>query len=180
MWPFKRKQPSNGKVPPEVKKYYESEHRERVGLAWLIAFLSLVLTVVIVSGLFFGGRWAYRKIVNKNAPQTIGQGTGLEQAPAPTAAPINTPNNLQPAAPSQNDSSSSNSSSSQSGVAANSNSPTSGHTSSISTTTSPSQKSGSKITDTGPGNTVAIFIGATVLAATAHLVYQRRKLVTSA
>src|SRR6185436_18606427 len=104
MWPFKRRKKVNDQpVPAEVKQYYASEHRERVGLAWLVAFLSLILTVAIIAGLFFGGRWIYRKIAHKNQPQTTGQTNQPVQVSGPsTPSSPSKPNDLQPAAPSQN------------------------------------------------------------------------------
>ena len=175
MWPFRRKPIDSKQVPPEVQQYYDSEHRERVGLAWLIAFLSLIVTIVVIVGLFFGSRWVYRKIANRNnTPTTAPEGTGLEQPAQPPAQSTtpSTPNSLQPAAPSQNQTGSSSSSSTGS---SSSTSSSSTGTSSISTTIPSTATTKTNITNTGPGDTAAIFIGVTVLAAVAHSVYSRRK-----
>ncbi len=78
--PFRRKT-TDKKVPEEVQQYYDAERRQHMGIAWLIAFLSLVVTVLVASGLFFGGRWAYRKLANKNPkPPTKAQ----QEAKKPT------------------------------------------------------------------------------------------------
>ena len=83
MWPFKRKQ-SNQSVPAEVEEYYQSERRERVGVAWLLAFATLVTTLLLAVGLFFGGRWVYRKLAGDDKPKkpTIGVTT-----PKPSTQP---------------------------------------------------------------------------------------------
>ena len=71
MWPFKRsKKNPTAPVAPEVQAYYQAEKRERVGIAWLIAFVSLIISVAVVAGLFFGGRWAYRKLAHKTSGYT--------------------------------------------------------------------------------------------------------------
>lgn len=49
-------------VPQEVREYYEAERRERTGMAWLLAIGTLVVTLLLASGLFFGGRWVYRTV----------------------------------------------------------------------------------------------------------------------
>lgn len=175
---FKRKKTETKNVPPEVKQYYQSEHRERVGLAWLIAFLSLILTIVVVAGLFFGGRWVYRKITHKDNTQGTSQGGSNNPAPAPSSPAPSTPNDLQPAAPSQNDNSSSNNSSSNNSSNSNSNSSNNSSSSSSSSQSSTSQNSQSsgQITDTGPGNTVLTFVAVSVVAGLSHSILQRRKL----
>lgn len=67
-WPFRRKKLADKKVPAEVQEYYDAERRQHSGIAWLIAFLSLLLTVLVAAGLFFGGRWVYRKLAH-NSPK---------------------------------------------------------------------------------------------------------------
>lgn len=52
-------------VPPEIQDYYQSVKRERSGVAWLLALATLGLTLLLTVGLFYGGRWGYRKIVNR-------------------------------------------------------------------------------------------------------------------
>ncbi len=67
-------------LPAEVQEYYQSERRERVGIAWLLAGGTLILTLLLASGLFFGGRWAYNKIANKdNGPETSIQEDSKDQ-----------------------------------------------------------------------------------------------------
>lgn len=74
-WPFRRKQTEDS-VPQEVQEYYQSEKRERVGIAWMLALATLVVTVLLALGILYGGRWAYRAIFDDNegnAPVEQGQ-----------------------------------------------------------------------------------------------------------
>lgn len=50
---------------PELQEYYAAKRTESTGVAWLLAVISLLVTVVILVGLFFGGRWLYRVIKDK-------------------------------------------------------------------------------------------------------------------
>lgn len=77
-------------VPEEVKGYYQAERRERLWLAWLLAFTTLVVTVLIVIGLSFGGRWAYRKIANKDKKVDTTKTIGSNQ---PTSLPTGSTEN---------------------------------------------------------------------------------------
>jgi hypothetical protein len=80
--PFRRNNSDSENLPTEIKEYYQTERRERVGVAWLLALGTLVLTLILASGLFFGGRWAYRKIAGNDKPaETIQtEGSGTDQA----------------------------------------------------------------------------------------------------
>ena len=53
-------------VPAEIQEYYNAEQRERVGLAWLIAIISLVVSLAVIFGMFFGGRYIYRTYIHKS------------------------------------------------------------------------------------------------------------------
>lgn len=53
-------------LPEEVSKYYAEQRRERRGTAIFMGLTALVLTLLIGLGLFFGGRWIYNKISNKD------------------------------------------------------------------------------------------------------------------
>ena len=61
---FKRRQKavSVSAVPQEIQAYTQAEHREKIGVAALVGFISLLLTLIVLFGLFIGGRWLYRKI----------------------------------------------------------------------------------------------------------------------
>lgn len=60
-------------VPEEIQEYYQTEKRERAGIAWLLAFGTLIVTIVLAAAIFFAGRWAYRKIAGNNDTPTTTQ-----------------------------------------------------------------------------------------------------------
>lgn len=71
-WPFRRNKNVDS-VPQEIQDYYQTEKRERTGVAWLLALGTLLITVGLSVLLFFGGRWAYRQIAgndNDKTPET--------------------------------------------------------------------------------------------------------------
>lgn len=50
-------------LPQDIQEeYYEPERKERSGVAWLLAIGTLIVTVLLATGLFFAGRWTYRQI----------------------------------------------------------------------------------------------------------------------
>ncbi len=53
-------------LPEDVEKYYRSQQRARVGTAWLLGFLTLVITLIVALGLFYGVRYAYRELTGKD------------------------------------------------------------------------------------------------------------------
>lgn len=63
---FKRRKQNTDVLPKEVREYYQAENRERTGVAWLLAVGTLLLTFVIAAALFFGGRWVYRTVFDKD------------------------------------------------------------------------------------------------------------------
>lgn len=79
--PFRGKSSGSDNLPTEIKEYYQTERRERVGVAWLLALGTLLLTLVLATGLFFGGRWAYRKIAGNDKPGGTAQ-TQTSEDPA--------------------------------------------------------------------------------------------------
>ncbi len=88
--PFLHRNTVNSEVPAEIQEYYQSEHRERVGVAWLLAGGTLVLTLLLATGLFFGGKWVYDKIANREDENTVSttQTTEETTTPTPTPAPV--------------------------------------------------------------------------------------------
>lgn len=112
-------------LPDEVKEYYQSERRQKRGVAIGLALVALVVTIAIASALFFGGRFAYNQIwgdddkqgsdtaqnegqdwsgEEQGEQQSQGQsGSETEQpAPAPTPSPAPQPQPA-PATPSLGD-----------------------------------------------------------------------------
>lgn len=56
-------------LPEEVEKYYQSQRRARVGTAWLLGFLTLVVTLAVALGLYYGGRYVYRQATDNNTSE---------------------------------------------------------------------------------------------------------------
>lgn len=74
---FKRKDESV--LPEEVKQYYQSENRQRAGVAVLLGIAALIITVLVATGLFYGGRYVYRQITGDDQ-QTAQEQEQQEQA----------------------------------------------------------------------------------------------------
>lgn len=90
---FRRRDKTENSVPPEVQEYYQSERRERVGIAWMLALATLVVTVLLAFGLFYGGRWAYRALFDRpnDVAPTEPAPAGVTQPPTPVAPPTDAP-----------------------------------------------------------------------------------------
>lgn len=68
----------NKKSIEELENYY-SGNQQRTGMAWMMAFLSLILTVSVLGGLFLGGRWAYRTFIDdQNSDVEISDANGTK------------------------------------------------------------------------------------------------------
>lgn len=52
-------------LPEEVEQYYKTERRQKSGVAILIGLVAVIVTVLIILALFFGGRFVINKITNK-------------------------------------------------------------------------------------------------------------------
>lgn len=68
---FRKRKQQDDVLPDEVKDYYRAEQRDRIGGAWLMAFGGFLLTVAIVLGLFFAGRWAYQAVFVDDNDETV-------------------------------------------------------------------------------------------------------------
>jgi len=67
--PFKREK---NPTIAELENYYAGQRtaKRRSGPAWLMAVLSLLLTLAIVAGLYFGVRWIYRAVTDDTETET--------------------------------------------------------------------------------------------------------------
>lgn len=68
---FRKRKQQDDVLPDEVKDYYRAEQRDRIGGAWLMAFGGFLLTVAIVLGLFFAGRWVYQAVFVDDNDETV-------------------------------------------------------------------------------------------------------------
>lgn len=171
-WPFSRKKKDD--VPAEIQEYYQAERRERVGVAWVVALLTLLVTVAVVLGLFFGGRWVYRKVANRDSG---GQTTTTQtEAPSPQPSPgAQSPdgkdgNGDQPASPPPAPTTPQ--PSSPDTAAPN---PAPAPTSPPLATNPGATPQGGPVPSAGPGDVVAVFAGTSALAALAHRLYWKRR-----
>lgn len=112
MWPFNRNKQADNlttEVQSEVQDFYQAEKRERLGVAWLLAIATFFVVVIVVLGLFVGGRAVIRSFSDDdetatettapaengaepaqptgNAPASGGQGTEAEPVPTPQPQP---------------------------------------------------------------------------------------------
>lgn len=70
-------------VPEEIQEYYETERRERKGVAWLLAIGTLIVTILLAVAIFFAGRWVYRQIAgNDDQPTQVAQNDQNQQTPS--------------------------------------------------------------------------------------------------
>lgn len=105
---FKRSN-NNPVVLPEIEKYYDAERRERSGLTWLLAFVSVAAAALILIGIFYGGRLLYRAattgktkpvVTVQNDTQTTNKKPVATTKPK-TDEPATTPNPTPTPAPSE-------------------------------------------------------------------------------
>jgi cytoskeletal protein RodZ len=161
---FRRKKDDS--TLPEVEQYYEAERRDRSGLAWLLAILSMVVVAGILVLLFLGGRWAYNEITDSNEEDVAT--TEPSEVQSFDGAPTNEPSTNQ------------DSEAPQSSTESNTATPADSTSTTTSTSNSSNESaSNSSLPHTGPADTAAIFVSVSIAAATAHYVVQRRKLSRS-
>lgn len=148
--------------PTSLEQYYADQQRRGAG-AWLMALGAFLVTLILVFGIFWGGRWIYRKVTHKDNSAQIAtkpEGNPFSNANIKTDTSkkpqgvVNAPTNP-----------SSSSSSSSSSTAQTTPPPAAG------STTSPQTQATGPITNTGPGDQLAIFIAVTVAGT---LLYQLR------
>ncbi len=152
---FKRKQTTfNDDVvmPQELQEYYAAEGRNRNWMAWVLGLATLVITVVVALGLFYGGRYAYRKVRNNDTKTATNQGS------------TQTPKKDDDKATTDSDANK------DTNPAATTTPQTSSTSTSTPSTTTPAT-AGAKSTNipnTGPESTLAVFVAVTVLGYILH------------
>lgn len=67
----------------ELEEYYanQDQNKTNTAKAWLMAFISILITVVVVVALFYAGRWVYRAITDdssETATTTQSDGAGVD------------------------------------------------------------------------------------------------------
>lgn len=171
-WPFRRNKDQTD-VPAEIQEYYQTERRERTGVAWLLALGTLLVTVGLATLLFFGGRWLYRTVANRgdggrdNVSQVEQeQGSeGRNRGDGSKDEGSARDNDGQTSSTNTRDSDQPGGGTAQGSQSTPPAAP--------SRTTSPT--TGDNLPDTGPGNVVGLFMATTVTAATAHYALNTRR-----
>lgn len=159
-------------MPPELSDYYQTERRERMWATWLLSFVALSVTVIILFAVFLGGRWVYRRYVKKpETPRTptiaINQqdnkpnNSGSTNKSSQPAVNVNPPSGQTNSSQSSNNSGSSSTSSSSTQSSGSSNPAVAG--------------SGKNMPDTGPGDTAAVFFISTGLGTLAYRLINRKR-----
>lgn len=143
-------------VPEEIQDYYQTERRERTGVAWLLAFGTLIVTILVAGGIFFAGRWAYREIAGTDDDSTeIAQNEEQEQSET---------ERQEPASGQGNASEDESGTSQDEGVVQ-------GNSDIATPTTGDSE---GDLPDTGPAGTVSAFFAVSVIAYLGHRLYAKR------
>lgn len=176
MWPFRRKKKDD--VPAEIQEYYQAERRERAGVAWLVALLTLLLTVSIVLALFFGGRWVYRRVTDDGNKQasTQSETTSEQSTESPESAPTNSgPASQQPSPPPPASESSASPPPSSESPATPSPNPTPAPVTPQSVPSAGPVSPPEQLPNSGPGNIIASFVIISLVGAVAHRLFWARR-----
>lgn len=136
--------------PPVAPPPIVTQVHRREGRRWTILATYLIVALLVAAGVVFGGRWIYHKVhKSNNAQPAPASGGKVPQAPTST--------NKQSGA-----SSSTNKPSTSSGQSSSSQPPT-------------STPQGGQITNTGPGDVIAIFVASSLAAAALHYIISLRR-----
>lgn len=169
----------NEELPPEVQEYYESTERDRGGKNWLLGLGTMLLTLLIASGLFFGGRFVYRQFSGNNDAAETAQNntntnttiTGEEKTQSTGDTEVDADDSeASDNTGSQLDSSQGSDEESQSSSESNSEDQEFGSQEVTTTVTGDSE-----ITNSGPGSSLAVFVATSALATLAYQVAARKK-----
>lgn len=146
---FNRNKTNQAGMAPEVSDYYQAEGRDRAWVAWLLAITTLLVTIFVVFGVFYGGRWAFRKIKDNDKLAPIAVQTDKDKS-SDQASTDSAPTTSEPTT---------------TATGSSSNAPA---TNNNSTATDSATATKSDLPDTGPGDTLAIFVAVSALAYVAH------------
>ena len=165
-FPFRRKKDVSD-VPTEIQEYYQTERRERTGIAWLLALGTLIVTIGLATLLFFGGRWIYRTVANRGNDKRNTAQTEQNEEKREDNKGEQTP---EQSTPSSGTSSTSTSTPNNPGAPAGA-APAAGSGSQVAGTQSREEP----LPNTGPGDVVALFTLTSISAAAAHYAISTRR-----
>ncbi len=140
-WPYHKKNEEIGpSLSEDIKSYYNANRHERVWVAWLLAVGTVLVTIGIAVGLYFAGRWIYEQLTSNTSQQTTQTSQGNKSS-------VSTPSKSSP-----NDNPTKKTISSSAG--------TSTKKSAANSTISGNNNT---LTNTGPGNDIAVFFIASIV-----------------
>jgi len=175
--PWRQQSADQANLPQEVQQYYQAEQRERMGVASLLALGTLIVTVLLAAGIFFGGRWVWRHTAERNRSKTNVATTGTVQAPDDKTSSSTTSSSTTNSSASSStstpvtSSSGSNNAASQPSSAATPSSPTSTPSQ---TTSTPTSTTTTALANTGPTSILPIALVSVIVGFGAAEWYQRR------
>lgn len=189
---WNRKKNPNTDVPVEIQEYYQTEKRERAGIAWLLALGTLIVTIALAVAIFFAGRWVYRQIAgdDNNTTETAqtqneNQSEQSQQEEGNNSGDQNTDNTNQDQ---QNDAAQNENNEGQvdeeAAVTDENHNDAAGEDTahnedggSVAGTQTDDQsiaQTGDSMPNTGPGDTLAIFVAISVLGYLGHRLYNSK------
>lgn len=172
---FKRKKKES--ILPEVDKYYEAERRDRTGLAWLLALVSIVLVALFIIIVFLAGRWAYRAIFEDDKDVAVTSDISQQDNPSFDGGSNDNENNDQSDANKEGSSTDQPQNSDTSEPEGSVDAPATTDTPSTPTNneTSVPRTGDDPLPSTGPESLTAVFVGTSALAGGSHYVISRRR-----
>ena len=147
---FSRRKKDTELEATSLEQYYANQNRGGA-LGWLLAIIMFLVALAVIVGLFFAARWAYRSLTDdRPAPQTTRQPEQNPQ-PAPTPPPAQPQPAPTPPEPAPQ-------------PAEGSAPPPAGNGTST---------TGEQLPDSGPVETVMVFIAVSSAAGLAHYVFKK-------
>lgn len=153
-------------VLPEVDSYYEGERRERAGLAWVLALISVIIVALIIIGVFLAGRWLYRQVTKDDTKEVATTDIEVPSFDGSTTEQDTNDAQSEEERRAAEDRAKAEEEKAQGRVDApvQTNIPS-----------TPSTGDNAPLPSTGPANLVGIFAGVTTLAGGIHYVVERRR-----
>jgi len=168
---FNRKKSDS--VLPEIDKYYDGERRDRAGLAWLLAMVSVIAVTLIVIGIFLAGRWAYRELTDDNGDVAVVENENGDEEVIPDFDGV-TPPSEGDQAPAPSDEAPNNG---DEEVTIPEDEEEQGSVDAPARTDTPSTPvtGDDPLPSTGPANIASVFIGVSSVAGGAHYIVTRKR-----
>ena len=165
----------NNVDPVSTDDLYQDIPRDRTSVAWLLAALSLMATMAVFVGAYFGVRAIYNNTKNKRSTEIVSVNSSPTPAPKPTTTPNSTPDSNVDLVSTQTTSTVTTKVLSPTPTPAPTQTPEPTPTP-LPITTQAQSKQETKLANTGSGGiTIVVFLSTTAIAAYAHSWFSRRK-----